>query len=95
MELYYDGAWGTVCDNNWDIREGHVTCRMLGYSRALQATCCSKYGRANGPVLLPNVQCTGSEHSLFNCSHSRLYSARCTGDQRAGVACTNDSSKLH
>lgn len=48
VEVFYRGRWGSICDDEWDIREAYIVCKMLGYNRAVRATFNSQFGRGRG-----------------------------------------------
>ena len=90
IEIFHNGVWGTICDHDWDLVDAKVACRMLGFSGALRAVTNAYYGRGAGRVWLDNVECTGTETSLLNCSHSRFGSvdSNCLDHHNdAGVVC--------
>ena len=69
MEVYHNGAWGTICNNHWTFNEAMVACRSAGFSSAEHAvTDGSYYGGGVGSVLLDNVHCDGTETTLSECS---------------------------
>ena len=95
VEVYYNGTWGTVCGDNWDIDAALVVCRQLGFCYALNAYRYARYGQGTGPILLDYVNCLGSESSLFSCSHRGvgLINNNCDHSKDAGVQCGNNGGE--
>ena len=70
VEIYYDGQWGTVCDDGWGIPDANVVCRQLFGSNALSAPCCASFGYGSGYIWMDTVACSGNEAALSDCSHN-------------------------
>ncbi|KAL3888985.1 hypothetical protein ACJMK2_001344, partial [Sinanodonta woodiana] len=89
VEIYYNGSWGTICDDNWDNNDATVVCRMLGYSTiGASAVCCAGFGNNTSlGIFLDDVMCSGHESSIYNCSHNPWYSHNCGHHEDAGVRC--------
>ncbi|XP_053533031.1 scavenger receptor cysteine-rich domain-containing group B protein [Ictalurus punctatus] len=88
VELYQSGAWGTVCDDAWDLPDAQVVCRLLGCGDAIAAQVESFFGPGVGTILLDNVKCTGTELSLQQCSHIPWDVHNCDHSEDAGVRCS-------
>ncbi|XP_028412313.1 low-density lipoprotein receptor-related protein 1B-like [Dendronephthya gigantea] len=76
VEIYHPTlGWGTVCYwreflTGMKITDGNVTCRQLGFSGATEIRPLAHYGKGSGYVLLSNVQCSGDESFIWDCSHN-------------------------
>ncbi len=89
VEVFYNGRWGTICDNSWDIYDVQVVCRQLGYPYALGALRGSDVPDGTGQIWLENVGCTGIEDSLINCTHRGWGYHSCRHYEDAGVQCSS------
>ena len=89
MEVFYNGEWGTVCENNWDLRDGIVVCRQLGYTTAVRRTVGAEFGQGTGRIWLDNVHCGGAENMLSDCTANSWGNDYCYHRQDTGVVCTS------
>ena len=76
-----------MCDDSWSLNDAHVACSSLGYSGASQALCCARYGQGTGSIVLDDLGCSGSESTLYLCSHRGLYSHNCNPSEDASAIC--------
>lgn len=88
MEVFHFGTWGTVCDDDWDLRDANVVCRELGFPSALAINNTAAFGRGKGRIWMDDVQCTGHETSLTECRHRGWGRNDCDHGKDAGVLCT-------
>ena len=91
VEVYQSGAWGTVCDDSWDINDAMVVCRQLGFDTAAAANGLAAYGPGTGPIHYDNVACTGNETRLADCPHNGVGIHNCVHFEDAGVVCGGKS----
>ncbi|XP_033110388.1 uncharacterized protein LOC117111558 [Anneissia japonica] len=91
VELFIDGIWGTVCDDQWDFNDAFVACRQLGFSNASIVHIKGRYGEGTGVIHLDNVECTGTEIELQQCEH--LDQHNCLHSEDAGVSCVQSESR--
>ena len=89
VKVYYNGEWGTVCDDGWDDTDADVVCRQLGFGSSGTAIGSAGFGQGSGPIWLDGVTCNGSEPILARCGHLGINVTRsCNHAKDAGVRCS-------
>ncbi|KAL9961267.1 hypothetical protein ACROYT_G030176 [Oculina patagonica] len=87
VEVYHNGQWGTVCDDDWDINDANVVCKQLGFPSASSAPQVAAYGQGSDPIWMDNVNCQGGEALLFDCAHTGWGIHNCGHHEDASVVC--------
>ena len=94
VEVFYNGTWGTICDDSWDLQDAEVVCRQLGYNGASSAPVDALFGKGTGPIWLDDVHCEGNETSITQCSHRGWGVHNCGRGKNAGVVCRHLKGQL-
>ncbi len=92
MELCYNNVWGRVCDDAWGNVDARVVCRQLGFSDSgalsVRSSSTNVGTSTNQRIWLDNVQCVGSEATLYSCPSNPVGSENCdNANEHAGVSC--------
>uniref|UniRef100_H2ZWZ2 Soluble scavenger receptor cysteine-rich domain-containing protein SSC5D n=1 Tax=Latimeria chalumnae TaxID=7897 RepID=H2ZWZ2_LATCH len=88
VEVYHSGEWGTVCDDDWGMKDAEVVCRQIGCRSAVSAPGSARFGQGTGRIWLDDVACTPAAASIFNCMGTPWGAHNCDHGEDAGVVCS-------
>ncbi|CAG2197845.1 unnamed protein product [Mytilus edulis] len=84
LEIKYNNKWGTVCSEDWTLKNSKAVCTMLGYQNRTFQTNAIK--RNNSAVVLGSLNCMGFENDIGFCKGG-LDKSNCT-DDIVNIDCT-------
>ncbi|XP_051974982.1 deleted in malignant brain tumors 1 protein-like [Xyrauchen texanus] len=87
VEVYKNGEWGTVCDNDWDATDAAVVCREMGCGEVIEAKTGAYFGQGSGQIWMDRVACVGYESTLSACESHKWGLYDCDHSKEAGVIC--------
>ena len=73
LEIFYNGAWGTICDDYWTKDDADVACRALGFVASVEdfnryRTAYFAPGTEEQEIVLDDLNCNGDESGLAGVS---------------------------
>ena len=87
LEIYHSGAWGTVCDDYFQLQEAEVACKQMGFTGADELVRGWR-GPSSRSIWLDDVDCDGTETSLSQCSSRGWGVHNCAHSEDVGMRCT-------
>ena len=92
IEIYRQNRYTTVCSDGWSQDDADVFCRQIGYPGAEFVYGLAEFGEGSGIIQLRNVECTGTETDIRDCTFN-TDTSNCTHALDAGVRCLRNISK--
>ena len=98
LEIFRHGRWGTVCSDTFDFLAANISCKELGFVRALDfgnTTFAGLDEAATSPVLISGVRCSSDDQTLNEClleeaeEEEEEEDGECTHTQDVALTCTN------
>ena len=91
VEVFYNGSWGTVCDNSWHKRDADVVCRQLGFAKGSRFRCrAACFGEGEGKVWMDELACPRGGNKVMLCDFKQWGEHDCTHANDVGVCCKGD-----
>ena len=88
LEVYYNGQWGTVCDDYFDAYAAAVVCRQLGFNPdGALVVVRAGFGQGTGNISLDDIFCFGSEQTINSCNHNGWGTHNCDHSEDVGIIC--------
>ena len=75
-----------MCNEEFDLKDAKVACRMIGYSKAVHVLTNESYSPKSGHMLMSQLQCDGTEDQLSHC-HYDDDAYGCTLDKAVVLQC--------
>jgi len=99
VEVFMNGQWGTVCDDETDNDTAKVVCRQINGHATHSARTFHEYGRHSFfknrpfPIWMDEVDCAGTERSIFLCK-STPFEHDCGHGEDLIVGCARDYAPI-
>nr|XP_054763719.1 deleted in malignant brain tumors 1 protein-like [Lytechinus pictus] len=84
--------WMSLCGAYWDIGDGTVVCRLLGFLNATSVSRTARFGLSTGRIMSTNYQCIGNETNLEDCPVGQFSEGDCQHSADPGVVCYSPHS---
>ena len=99
LEIYYDGEWGTICNDYWTEGNADVACRALGFVGGSVEdwirfrSSFFPSGDRGQPILLDDTICGGDESNLLECRslQSEVGRHNCRHAEDVGIRCIRNA----
>ncbi|KAM5262720.1 scavenger receptor cysteine-rich type 1 protein M130-like [Ctenodactylus gundi] len=88
IEVKFQGQWGTVCDDHFNMDDANVVCKQSRCGHAVGFLSSSHFGEGSGPIWLDNLECFGNESALWGCKHQGWEKHNCHHAEDVGVICS-------